>query len=123
MGRIKRISPSKNTPVGTILSGSKNNLGYHCFGLRGNGLFRNIHGHILVATAFLEKLNPSHEVNHKDGNKLNNCVWNLEWVSHSENEKHAYATGLKNRFNGGTYAKGSNRIRRKELAGFGTRGK
>ena len=34
-------------------------------------------------------------VNHLDGNKLNNCVSNLEWCSASRNIKHAYDTGLK----------------------------
>ena len=35
------------------------------------------------------------EVNHKDGNKLNNNLYNLEWVTGSENMKHACANGLK----------------------------
>lgn len=49
--------------------------------------------HRLVAQCFL--LNP-HDypvVNHKDGNKFNNCVSNLEWVSHSQNTKHAIEIG------------------------------
>jgi len=50
--------------------------------------------HRLVAEAFLNRENDNLEVNHKDGNKLNNNVKNLEWVSKSENIKHAFSLGL-----------------------------
>ena len=50
--------------------------------------------HRLVAESFI----PNHEdkpvVNHKDGNKKNNCADNLEWVTSSENSFHAVRTGL-----------------------------
>ncbi len=48
--------------------------------------------HRLVAKAFIP--NEKEQVNHKDGNKLNNHVDNLEWVTRSENALHAYKTGL-----------------------------
>lgn len=48
--------------------------------------------HRLVAQAFLPPpVKGQTEINHKDGNKLNNVVTNLEWSSRSENEKHSYA--------------------------------
>lgn len=51
--------------------------------------------HTLVANAFIG--NPptkKHIINHKDGNKENNNVNNLEWATHAENIQHAYDTGL-----------------------------
>ena len=50
--------------------------------------------HRLVATKFLTCLDESFVVNHKDGDKINNNVENLEWVSRSENAKHAFRLDL-----------------------------
>lgn len=53
--------------------------------------------HILVAEHFVENPNPAThtQVNHIDGNRLNNAASNLEWVTPSQNVLHAYATKLK----------------------------
>jgi DNA-binding NarL/FixJ family response regulator len=51
--------------------------------------------HRLVAQAFIGIPAENLVVNHKDGNKRNNRVDNLEWVTQSENMKHALRTGLK----------------------------
>ena len=51
--------------------------------------------HRLVAITFVENPNSFTEVNHKDGNKLNNTVNNLEWCTRSQNVKHSYDTKLK----------------------------
>ena len=50
--------------------------------------------HTLVALTFLTKPSPNHIVNHKDGNKRNNQVDNLEWCTPAENRAHAVKLGL-----------------------------
>lgn len=60
-----------------------------------NGNQVNIYIHQLVARHFVLGYFPGAIVNHKDGKKHNNYHTNLEWVSYSYNNKHAYATGLK----------------------------
>lgn len=50
--------------------------------------------HRLVAEAFLENFDKNLTVNHKDGNKLNNKVNNLEMMTLQDNIKHAYKMGL-----------------------------
>lgn len=51
--------------------------------------------HRLVAEAFYDGWYDTLEVNHIDGDKWNNHVWNLEWVTKSENNRHAIMTGLR----------------------------
>ena len=52
--------------------------------------------HVLVAKTFLDNDNPKNIVNHKDGNKLNNKLDNLEYISQSENMIHAVKHKLLN---------------------------
>lgn len=59
-----------------------------------NGKCKFIRTHRLVAIHFIPNPDNKPEVNHKDGNKFNNRVDNLEWVTSSENQIHAYKAGL-----------------------------
>jgi len=60
------------------------------------GVEHNLHlqVHRLVAEAFIGEPQVGQQVNHIDGNKLNNSVNNLEWVSACDNVRHSYKTGL-----------------------------
>lgn len=57
--------------------------------------FCNRYIHRLVALHFIENPNNKREVNHIDGNKENNTLSNLEWVTSSENQKHRHLIGNK----------------------------
>ncbi len=51
-------------------------------------------GHRIVWECFCGKIPEGLEINHKDGNKQNNCLSNLELVTHAENMQHAHTNGL-----------------------------
>jgi hypothetical protein len=80
---------------GKILNPSKTDKGYLRTRLSVDNIKKNFFIHRLVAEAFIENLNNLPDVNHKDGNKENNRVDNLEWVTKQENHTHAVRTGLK----------------------------
>jgi len=68
--------------------------GYHRIGLvnrNGKKLYKGVHR--LVAQTFIPNPDNKPQVNHKDSDKSNNCVYNLEWVTSSENNIHAYRYG------------------------------
>lgn len=68
--------------------------GYEFVCLRKDGKNKMVMIHRLVADAFIPNISNRPCVNHKDGNKHNNAVSNLEWCTYSQNRKHAYDTGL-----------------------------
>jgi hypothetical protein len=96
---IKQIEEEGYTilPEGVILSKRKqpmrfsvNHKGYARIGLMLKGKQRFFYLHVIIATKFCKKLPHHTQVNHKDGNKLNNAKDNLEWCTASENILHKY---------------------------------
>lgn len=88
----------KNKITKKILKGDVNNCGYHrvCLYKKNHiPIKQRFFVHRLVAEHFIQNINSLPEVNHIDGNKHNNHVDNLEWVSRSENEIHARKNNLK----------------------------
>ena len=71
-----------------ILGGSIGENGYKYYRLSKNNKKKMFYAHRLVAEYFIDNINNLPVVNHKDGNKLNNNVENLEWVSYSDNAEH-----------------------------------
>lgn len=99
-GHVRRIANYSNqcaewshTP--TILKARKHSNGYLRVMLSINNKHYDRYIHRLVAKAFLTNENEYKEINHKDGNKTNNYVSNLEWCDRSYNNKHAYSIGLR----------------------------
>lgn len=70
--------------------------GYVVVGLRKNRVQKNKYVHRLIAITFISNPANKEEVNHKDTNKLNNCVSNLEWATPTENMQHAHNNDLMN---------------------------
>jgi len=87
MGRIKSFDESFKLP--TLAS-----TGYLIVSLRDKSKRKSDSIHRLVALAFIPNPENKPEVNHINGDKKDNRVDNLEWVTRSENFLHAYRTGL-----------------------------
>ena len=79
---------------------SDNGKGYLFMCLYENNIQKRVYVHRLVAEAFLDNPDNKPQVNHKDGNKANNNVENLEWVTSGENNNHALLIGLRTEYPG-----------------------
>lgn len=77
-------------------SRGRDESGYYVVNLRRDHTMNVSQVHRLVAEAFIPNPDNLPTVNHKDGNKQNNSVANLEWASYSENNIHALHHGLRN---------------------------
>ena len=98
--QVSNLGNIRNISSGIIQKNSIDSRGYVRFSSRTmTGGVRTIKIHRLVAYTFLKNPNYKHmEVNHIDGNRTNNYVGNLEWVSEKENSEHAWLTGLNDNY-------------------------
>lgn len=92
-GKIYSI-PRKGTKGG-ILKPAKQKNGYYFIHLKNKDKKINTGVHRLVAEAFIPNPENKPTVNHKDGNKENNYVNNLEWATYEEQLKHSLELGLR----------------------------
>lgn len=102
---VKNRMSNKNIKRGKILKSCINKHGYLAVHLikETKGQTKTVHR--LVANAFIPNPENKPEVNHIDGNKQNNILENLEWVTSSENTLHAIKTGLIKKLNGRNHYK------------------
>lgn len=87
-GHIKR--------AGKIHKRSVCNAGYYIAALSFNGKRKRFMVHRLIYECFVKKIPKGHQINHIDGNKLNNKITNLEAVTPRQNIRHGMRTGLIN---------------------------
>ena len=114
-GRIKTQN-WKNTGRESILRPITCRKGYLNVGLQKDGKLKSHKLHRLIALAFVPKIEGKDQVNHIDGDKQNNHISNLEWVTPKENTRHAIDHGL---FHFQTPEKSINKvIKRGELNGL-----
>jgi len=93
LGNVKSLGNSKWRKE-KIMKSSVWNKGYKMLILCKNGKEKAMQVHRLIATAFIPNPLNKPQVNHIDGNKINNSVSNLEWVTARENTQHAFRLGL-----------------------------
>ena len=94
MQKFRRHQYRNQYKEGVILKPALTGTKYYFVTLCKDGVHKTHLVHRLVATAFLPNLHRKDDLSHKDGNKLNNNVSNLEWSTRKENIAHAFATGL-----------------------------
>lgn len=102
LGRVLRKRREYINPQGATcvveekeLKPSLNGNGYLHYKIRYNGTRKTLKAHRLIALAFIPNPDNKPYINHIDGNKTNNNISNLEWVTAKENTRHAVALGLR----------------------------
>lgn len=93
--QISNYGKVRTVKTGRVLTPAIDERGYERVCLFKYDRERRYKVHRLVAITFIPNPDNKPQVNHKDGNKRNNFVDNLEWVTNEENMRHANATGLR----------------------------
>lgn len=93
LGRVKSLNYN-GTKKEKVLKPTLNDNGYYVVYLYKNKRRKTIRVHRLVAETFISNSKNKPQVNHKDGNKQNNGVENLEWCTNQDNVRHAVKNGL-----------------------------
>lgn len=83
--QVSNFGDVKNIVTNKKISQWKKKNGYLEVTLHANGIKKNLYIHRLVAESFIPNPSGLSDVNHIDEDKTNNCVNNLEWMSHSTN--------------------------------------
>lgn len=89
--QVSNLGNVRNVKFGRIIKPSMTNKGYLRVCLWGNGESKNYRVHRLVAQAFIPNPNNYPEINHKDKNRQNNYVNNLEWCTSQYNIDYSLA--------------------------------
>ena len=103
-GRVKSLARQRKSGYGSIskvreriMKSKDDKDGYQLHGLSKDGQTKTFRLHKLVAICFIDNPKPElfNQINHIDGNKLNNKPENLEWCDSSHNQREAIKLGLK----------------------------
>lgn len=94
VGNVRRATAGRRTHAGRTVKPILMKIGYLVVGPVVNGKNKKFYVHELVALAFIGPRPEGLSINHKDGDKTNNVVANLEYVTHAENMAHAAKAGL-----------------------------
>lgn len=95
LGRVRRDAGGRGARAGYVLRSTLMKTGYLRVGLVRDGKQETRTVHSLVADAFLGPRLPGMTVNHRDGDKANPALSNLEYVTYGENNSHALRLGLR----------------------------
>lgn len=92
---VSNLGRARNSKTGKLKPHNINNYGYARLQCYDKKRRQKIFIHKLVALLFVDGFEEGLVVNHKDGDKTNNIWSNLEWVSRSYNNSHAFESGAR----------------------------